>query len=497
MLGAILLAIAPTLAFQGMSSKPPAQFYREIWVDARNGSDINGNGDVHNPLGSIGQALSIATSNIRTVIILKPGIYEQSSTLVMKKNVSIQGAGALDTVIRGDGEAGALFLFRASQRGAFDDVFVDGVNITFAEIGILIRNDANARFAANPTISNCFITDHGMTAIDIVSVPGGAPVDDLEPDPFDDPAGGFVEHRPKIIHCTFRLSQIGIRNRTSTFDSSNDSWGVNQPGLLNLLFKDQLEPGASNPGDDLQGIDILDTRVTVQGLVHDTVAYQQQGVLLGAPLLWEPSGAAQAPVNAGGAYAFADLFVQDVVSPSVLFPGDLRLNPEIIDRDQFLVDSGVFPGTSWNWHNGTQGKSRFTMLNGAFAYGDVFDFDCEGFGNERIYDYFLGISRPDLGADEIGPYVHAGYSAFRKRIIQGTTAFVWLRLPTGSEALERAFPRTPATPTTFPNRLYTDNDLDSAGTRARKTAVAQTPVNAVPNARSSPASSIAQLRRRS
>ena len=424
------LAIAACFVAIGVpaAAQTPGFQQNRLWVDDDTGDDSLNNGTEGSPFRTITRAIAAAVGGQSiTVIMVKPGVYDDDPSapgpagqrevfpLAMKRNVSLQGAGALDTVIRSvDADVAnpneVLIRFRASVVNAFEHSYIDGFNIhnqdSFGETqtGILFENIAGG-FPPNPTISNCFLTDHNEVAIDIVSAPDGDTDHDLDEPGF----AGYIPHQPRILFCTFRDNTIGVRNRTS-IPVNGFIWGTNQPGFLNCLFVDQST-------DDLQGIDdndLLLTGVNTRSIIFEKP--DSSGILL-----WPAS--APPPMskfpNLNGAKA-AGLFVDSVTGTN----NDLRLNPGlklIVTSTPTPIDAGLNPGSAWTWRNGTS-ASRAELTG--FS-GDAFDWDCEGYGNPRFVDYLLiGTGAiPDIGADEIGYLVIGGFDGqpFRKDFATGTT----------------------------------------------------------------------------
>src|SRR5262245_27131717 len=111
----------------------------KIWVSNIHGNDANP-GTSGSPFQTITHALSVASTGPGfTTIMVMPGVYDENNgetmPLVMKRNVSMQGAGAVETVLRGVNDCGAdniVVLFRAASAADFDHVYIDGFTITHA-----------------------------------------------------------------------------------------------------------------------------------------------------------------------------------------------------------------------------------------------------------------------------------------------------------------------------------------------------------------------------
>ena len=400
------LSVMTTLAVgqSGMQVDPPLDpIPDKIWVSRIHGVDSNP-GTQASPVQSITQALTMAPvqPNHPTIIMVGPGLYTddqgpETFPLQMKPNVSLQGSGALETAI-GSLFSNTIIEFGADREGAFDDVFVDGLHILhFPDLpivgsGIEINASITRPFPANPTISNCFITDHPGAGVEINS----------RVSPFQ-----VVVHEPKFIHCTFRFNFVGVVN----------SEALSQPGFLNCLLVDSLIQDM--PQDDLQGIDQFDLEI---GGVNSNVFGRANTPPAAAPNGPPPQSLVnveQLKLNLES-LGVAGLFVDDHLKaqpPFSTLGNDFRLNPELFhlgdDPDQIL-DRGIVPGETWTWDNNTEGSQRLSNR------GDAFDWDCEGYGNPRVVPYLdldgfvLGEeearARPDIGADEVGHFVMAGHN---------------------------------------------------------------------------------------
>jgi hypothetical protein len=440
----ILLALATPILAQ-VTGGQPAQL---VWVDVNLGSDATGSGSVTAPYQSITHALATIPRTTSgglpivspVVVMIKPGVYGhftdaglENYPLVMKRNVSLQGAGANDTVLRGDGNTFSVIdivKFAAGSAGDFNNVFVDGMNIVGGRRGIVIENDAQHIYPCNPTISNCFINDHVSAGVDIIANAGGSPAHNQETDP-PGLTGGFIEHRPKIIHCTLRNNNVGMRNTSG--NATGPKWGVNQPGVVNTLVTDSFVVGVSGvPSDDLQGFDQSD--LTGPGLTP-SVAFKNVGLVAG-PRSYNPATgtAAPLPTTAVNLTLILDrhgvpipLFIEDLVPSATLFSGslDVRLNPDISESQSTtgitLIDAGTTLGSQWTWNNGTIGKA---VLG---TQGNALDWDCEGHGNPRSFGYIDHATPiPDIGADEVGYLVIGGFNGGFGRVFTGANPMMWV-----------------------------------------------------------------------
>lgn len=446
------LAIALLAAFVAPLAAQQTQLYPvgKIWVDPANGVDTNP-GSSAAPVMTITRALAlcnpIPAGFTDMVIMLRPGIYGstlESFPLQMTKNTSLQGAGALNTVIKGDLISGQVLIkFEADVVNEFNRTFIDGLSIREGDINIRIENNATHRFASKPLISNCFICDARTWAIDIVSAPNGAAGETLVcTPPVLLPQTGWVVHRPKVVNCTFRNNRHVIMNRTNTFPLDVDGppiLGVSEPGLMNLLCADSHLQGPPRIAkDDLIGIDSKDLEIVVAPgspptLLATSCAFDLANTgglfdpLLNPNCLPGVSTQGLPPVPlfspANVAANFAPMFIEDVVGNP--FPGanavDVRLNPALAGISGGIgpVDTGYLPaGDQVTWSNGT--VCNLQLVRNNLAYADVRDVDCEGYGNPRV------VGLIDVGADELGELVVAGYQLYTTDFRPGDTVFRWI-----------------------------------------------------------------------
>jgi hypothetical protein len=318
-------------------------------------------------------AQAAASAGIDTIVLF-PGLYETLETwpLTMPAGVSIQGTSALNTVLRSQSFAHSSVLrFQPSTPTAYDDVVVDGVTILAYNrcVEIVDADVGEYRVRANPTIANCFLStydDVTSGAVDMLVTPGGTPYPG-----HDVSLNGLVEHRPKIVNCTFVRSRIGVLNRVAQANSVGES----QPGLLNCLF-------SNNTLTDLEGIDAGD-------VITCAFATANAGGLsapIGAP-----------PNRVFDTATFPPRYVETDFT-LVLMPIDLRLRP-----GSPAIDVGSMPALAWP--NGTTGNRFFGCS------GDIFDADCEGYGNVRVARNGI-----DIGADESAELIIAGYQRGTTRL---------------------------------------------------------------------------------
>ena len=423
----------------------------KIWVDPNYGSNSNA-GTVNAPVQSITHALTlcnpIPAPFTDMVIMLKPGVYKDQSQggaeilldftqnpprpvpLRMTKNTSLQGTNAVNTIIRGLEQSGAVTLqFEADVLNEYNRVFVDGINLHKGETGVLIINDSAHPFASRPTFSNCFITDFRHYGVQIVSSPNGSSLDEVACSHPALPSVRYIVHRPKFLNCTFRFNRHSIMNCTSEtrFGHPDDAplLGVSQPGLLNVLSADSKIDGV--PKHDFVGIDHAD--VDVDGFGTSCIFESADPRGLFNPTLTNCTTLAATPqplftVSTVLADGGVPLFVEDVVgNPLPLAIGwDLRLNPQMytLNTNFSPIDVGFLPtGNTVSWSNGTTANLKLTK-NG-LDYYKALDLDCEGFGNVRVASSGL----IDVGADELGELVTAGYRQLSTMYQSGDTIYRW------------------------------------------------------------------------
>ena len=358
-------------------------------VSAEVGNDLSGTGDYGAPYRTIRHAMSLAAATPgKDVIVLLPGEYSplpggsgDTWPLNFEPGVSLQGTSALNTVLRSTNPGNDMLIFRPSSPTSFDESVVDGVTIVGGRVLIDIIDHAPNEFAyaANPTIANCFLLDATNAAISIRNPEGLA-----GRRPYvahDKDLDGFVEHRPKIVNCTFRLNAIGIFNGAAGFNPSGPTTQAkSEPGIVNALMSANVY--------DMEGID--DLQVITSAFDRANVRMASTKRRPGQPI----------PVFVPGT---RDLHI-DMSQPTAT-PVDVRLVP--YPRTGSLIPNPAIDSGSLllRWRNGTVGKRYFACSI------DIRDTDCEGYGNPRSERHAI-----DIGADESGQLIFAGY-------IPGTTAY--------------------------------------------------------------------------
>lgn len=358
-------------------------------VSAEYGIDQIGAGSYVNPYRTLGFAMVQASQTAeKDVIVLLPGEYSplpggsgDTWPLNVEPGVSIQGTNALNTVLRSTNSATDMLVFSPNSPTSFDDSVIDGVTIVGGRVLIDIVDNAPNGFAyaANPTIANCFLLDATNCAISMRNPSGLSGARPYQPQ--DKDSNGFVEHRPKIVNCTFRLNAIAIFNGAAGFiPSGPNTRAESEPGIVNSLMSGNVY--------DMEGIDDLQ----ILSSAFDTANVMMKST---------PKRPTQpVPVFMPGS---RDLHI-DMSQPTAT-PVDVRLVP-FARSAPFTVNPAIDSGTTaLRWRNGTIGKRYFACSI------DIRDVDCEGYGNPRTER-----NRIDIGADESGQLIFAGY-------IPGTTAY--------------------------------------------------------------------------
>ena len=454
----LCLAAAVTRSAQAQSQTCPPGYSGHIFVDPSNGLDSGSyptSGCPVRPFKTITYALTQASTTSPTTIVLTPGIYQapfETFPLRMKRNVSIQGTNAVNTIIQGGSPTfsicpntnedrptvaltSSLVLFDAQQAGEFDQVSIEGVAVDGGCIGIAITG----AHPANPVIANCFIADAGMSGIDISSPTSTGPI-----------------HRPRIVHCTLTLNHVAITSRThASLPGTPPINPPSAPGLLNVLAA-RSGDATSGAQPDFFGIRKGDMRETIDPVSGAFVFSESTSGFNSASSLG--IGAGNQPQNPGFVPPGSGqvLFIEELTLG--LQGWDLRLHPNWNAMTPTPVDTAFRPdpGQTLHWDNGTVGS--YALANGS----SIGDFDCEGYGNPRYDGGAVGLNAPDMGADEMGTYIVAGF-------VGGSTNFAQT-----STILEWAGPFSNTTEKAYNSALqgasfYIDNGLSAPGSRPRKT----------------------------
>lgn len=374
---------------------------REIYVDPVRGNDLSNSGLVTSAaFRTITHALMQAQPE--NVIVLLPGKYSPSTNfetfpLNMKDGVSIQGTSALNTVIDCElSPVGLRFAFQNSPSGDFEGTYFDGFMITNAERAITL--DSNT-VSYKPTFSNLFIVDNSVGIfMRAVVLTGGM----TSPDDTDQ--NNFVEHRPRLVNLTIADNDIGISDQAQT--GSTILWGEADPAIANCLFDNML---------DLDGTDLNDLVAGDDGLKLSNVfdSYESSATRI--------KQGRKSP--ASGSLPFVESSTLDVfVNRSTL---DYRLNPASFSSAVvYLVDQGLGFNSELGFHKG------LTQIEPFGERGEmIWDMDCEGHGNNRMVG-----GGHDIGADELGGLVIAGYLRGTTTFLQFTQADVWVTPTDGQPA---------------------------------------------------------------
>ncbi|HEB60351.1 MAG TPA: DUF1565 domain-containing protein [Phycisphaeraceae bacterium] len=374
----LLFAAAANQAVSGQAFNPggsrlhvlidPQPLCEQRYVDPVNGSNSNP-GTINQPWKTLSHAM--ININAPGTIILLPGIYapstnQESYPIWMRKDVSIQGTSAMNTILKGEGSSILLFMANPSDHDTYENVLVDAVTLTDGYAGVEMLDECAA---SNPTIANCFIVGN------VYGVHMNAVYDYGNLCPRDDHDGNdYIEHRPKFINDTIADNEIGILDDSNTLGLDPDGTvnGEADPAIINCI----IYPNFSS---DIEGVDGLD--------MHHT-----------AFCTWDQAGISK--IRAGKPAPVSYVNICGIV-PSKLyinsFSNDYRLLPgqtSMIVRDNGTTTNLCTP-------NGTCAHRRFR------CGPDIFDVDCEGYCNPRIEG-----GKIDLGADEEASQVIAGYMPF-------------------------------------------------------------------------------------
>lgn len=407
---ATLLTFAPcsAFAFQGVSTNavpigPQSDvdelpFCPRFYVDPVGGDDFsNTGGSPTNAFQTIGNAMSVASANpLRSVVILLPGIYSASTNgesypINLRDGVSIQGTSALNTIVNGEGGSSAFVFVPTSITDDFSRTYYDGFTVKNANSGFSLPDE---RVGLKPTLSNiCLVRNQigiRMTAVD------------GEFDQFPDDLDGnfYIEHRPRFVNLTFSENEIAIRDEIVPIINPGD-YGEADPAIANCLF-------VAN-GLDFDGTD-LDDLVTDAGTRSNVYCSFSPRI---KPGRMDPSGGSL-PFDCDSA---SDVFIN-------IETCDYRLNPDLGSAaEMFLVDTGMTEGTDPLLYHDSRTNIRPRGLCGE----NIWDVDMEGFCNDRVNQKII-----DIGADEMGSLIVAGYIPQTTEFNLNDTAQYWMRPTTGN-----------------------------------------------------------------
>lgn len=312
------------------------------------------------------------------VVVLLPGIYSPSTNgefwpLSMRDGVSLQGTNALNTILQGEADEfgnkpNILNFFAGSMDQTFEDTLVDGVTITNGESGIILNTEF---IPVRPTIANCFIVKNEV-GVRIISI-YHATVD----------VDGYVNHEPRLINDTIAQNGIGILDEGIWVPSDPDPDGTVNGEADSCIVNCIVYPNALS---DLEGVDDEDISATAF-CTTDAAGVSQ--VKNNTPFTY----VSVCGLGAIGVYVWPARW-------------DYRIQPLSPFVDQGTTDLSVA--------NGSVGRRLFQ------CHQDIFDVDCEGYFNARLVN---GI--PDIGADELGQLIIAGYAAKTTEFNPGqSTAFM-------------------------------------------------------------------------
>jgi hypothetical protein len=332
------------------------QFCFRYYVDPVNGSDTN-NGTLGAPFGTIAHAMAMASLTKPAVLILLPGVYSpfspvnpQPFPVPMEDNVSIQGTSVMNTVLDGGGFAPSLLLFQNPATGGkqFANTVVDGVTLQNAQIGVSMDDEFRS---VRVTIANCMIVKNqiGISMRAFYLGPNQSP-DDTD-------GNGYIEFEPRIVHCTIADNEVGILDSTP-----GAGWGEARSAIINCIVW-------PNSCSDLEGVDDKDLN-TVAFATSDACGI---------------SVAASVPISA--------------LPMASLTPDSVFVDAAACDYRQLPQSPTVDIGTnSLSVPNGTTAKALFP------CGVSIRDCDGEEYGNLRFER-----NAYDIGADELGTYLVAGY----------------------------------------------------------------------------------------
>ncbi|MDP6986676.1 MAG: DUF1565 domain-containing protein [Phycisphaerales bacterium] len=296
-----------------------------VSADTTLGND-NNPGTINQPFQTINHAIWVAMQAKPAVVVLLPGIYSGSTNgewfpIVMEDDVSLQGFGATNTVLKSD-EWSDVILFQANGL-EYDETYVDSLTLTNGYSGVSMISEFNE---VGPTISNCVIVDnHRGVSMDTI---------------WDHATGTYIRFFPRLINDTISDNDIGIFDMGHLGPDAGK--GVANSAIVNctVMF---------NSLYDLAGPDASD----VSHSAFKTVDYSMLASGNQPPLTWA--------------------WVQ-FMTPDNTFVNwadfDYRQRPGSLLVDEGTLDLSVGNG------NEAEPLSPCGM--------DILDFDEEGYGNPRI-----------------------------------------------------------------------------------------------------------------
>lgn len=358
-------AVVAFAAFAAMPSVRAAETQPTCFrfVDPVNGND-NANGSLTAPWKTIFNAMyGPAPVAYGDVVVLLPGIYSPSTNgefwpLFMRDGVSLQGTNALNTILQGEADEFGelptiLYFFSGFHQDDFADTLVDGVTITNGKNGILLNTEF---IPVRPSIANCFIVKNEC----------GVRITSIYHETVD--VDGYVNHAPRLANDTIASNDFGIVDEGVWVPTDPDPDGTENGEADSCIVNCLVYP---NSESDLSGVDDEDIVAT-----------------------------AFCTFDAGGESFVKNSSPSTYVAVCGLQPFDVYVWPTRWDyrikRGSPLIDAGT---TSLVVANGTIGRRFFQCGQ------DIFDVDCEGYFNHRLRG-----AAPDIGADEVGQLILAGYA---------------------------------------------------------------------------------------
>ena len=213
-----------------------AKYNQVIYVDSRNGNDLNGKGNSESPFKTITQALMIAQP--KTLIRLAPGNYNSQTgeqfPLVIKQDVIIQGnlsSKGKNIIIEGSG-------FFVSPTAAGQNVTIVTTHQAGGIMGVTVTNLDHRGHgiwieSSNPVISNNSITRNNNTG---VSVNGNAAPIIKHNYFFNNTGNGLLAYgtaQPIVENNEFHRSGFGVSGvKSSALVLVNNIFRDNRIGVM-------------------------------------------------------------------------------------------------------------------------------------------------------------------------------------------------------------------------------------------------------------------------